>query len=460
MRSIRRRLILGIVATTALMFIGAGVVIYVLTRASLLNEFDAATRAKADAVATTVEYEKTGFRLEDSGDGRFADFSRKKHPEYFQMWAPDGSTLARSKSLGNADLARADETPMTLPDGRVGRQVLMSFMARIEDDIPNHPPLNLTIAVARQTHELDEQLHRLALLLVLVCGVSTVIVWVLTTLVIRRGLAPVNTLAGNLSSIDEQNLSAKLSLSDAPDELSPIVNRLNDLLSRLHGAFEREKAFTADAAHELRTPLAGLEAALGVCAKKPRAPEAYAAVVNDCLAVVRGMHGMIDNLLLLARADAQQVQLTREPVCVAELVEDTAAQFSKKAAERSLNVWLDVDPHLLVQTDRERLLHVMKNLFDNAVNYADSGGAIRVSTASGNPHVKIRIANTGSNICADDAAHVFDRFWRGDPARSDVGTHCGVGLSVCQKMIHALGGTICATSSVGGEFVVEISLPV
>jgi two-component system heavy metal sensor histidine kinase CusS len=285
------------------------------------------------------------------------------------------------------------------------------------------------------------------------------VVSVLTTLVIRRGLEPVDVLATDLSAIGEQNLSARLRLDAAPKELSPIVNRLNDLLSRLHGAFEREKAFTADAAHELRTPLAGLEAALGVCAKKPRAPEAYAVVVNDCLAVVRGMHAMIDNLLLLARADAQQVQVTRESVRVADLIDDTAAQFSKKIADRSLQVSLDVDGDLLVQTDRDRLLHVLKNLFDNAACYADTGGAIRVSAAGGNPHVKIRIANTGSRISAEDAAHVFDRFWRGDPARSDVGTHCGVGLSVCQKMIIALGGSISASSAPGGEFVVEISLP-
>jgi signal transduction histidine kinase len=182
-------------------------------------------------------------------------------------------------------------------------------------------------------------------------------------------------------------------------------------------------------------------------------------VVNDCLGVVRGMHGMIDNLLLLARADAQQVHTSREPVNIADLIDDTAAKFSKRAAQRSLHASLDIDRDLLVHSDRERLLHVLNNLFDNAICYANAGGTIRVRTAGGNPHAKIFIANSGSKISAEEAAHVFDRFWRGDPARSDVGTHCGVGLSVCQKMIHALGGAISATSSVGGEFVVEISLP-
>src|SRR5439155_2979097 len=117
---------------------------------------------------------------------------------------------------------------------------------------------------------------------------------------------------------------------------SPIVVGLNGLLERLQNAFEREKSFTADAAHELRTPLAGLESALEVCARKTRAPEAYASVVSECLDVVRGMHGMIDNLLLLARADADQVPATVGSVNLDDLLTDAWRRFKTTAEQRGL----------------------------------------------------------------------------------------------------------------------------
>ena len=303
-------------------------------------------------------------------------------------------------------------------------------------------------------------LARLGWVLLTVSAIATTTMLALTALVIRRGLAPVDLLATRIKRIDARNLCGRLSEQTAPTELSPIVVGLNGLLERLQNAFEREKSFTADAAHELRTPLAGLESALEVCARKTRAPEAYASVVSECLDVVRGMHGMIDNLLLLARADADQVPATVGSVNLDDLLTDAWRRFKRTAEQRGLKVSWDVSPDLSVQTDRDKLLHVLSNLLDNAVRYADEGGTISIAAQRANGAASVRIANTGSRIGAEDAARVFERFWRGDPSRTEIGIHCGLGLSVCRKMIGVLQGSISARSEIDGEFVVEIDLPV
>jgi two-component system heavy metal sensor histidine kinase CusS len=334
----------------------------------------------------------------------------------------------------------------------------------IDSDEANEPapekPRYSIVALARETHELDEMLARLGGVLLSVSAIATATMLALTALVIRRALSPVDHLAHRITRMDARNLSGRLSAQTAPAELSPIVVGLNGLLDRLENAFDREKSFTADAAHELRTPLAGLESALEVCARKTRAPEAYHAVVIECLDVVRGMHRMIDNLLLLARADGDQIPADFTGVGIDQILEDAWRRFSKTADQRAITVNWEIGSELIVKTDRDKLLHVVSNLFDNAVRYADQGGRITIRAQCDSGGVVIRIANTGSRVSNRDASRVFERFWRGDPARSEIGIHCGLGLSVCRKMIGVLEGTIRATSQVGGEFAVEITLPV
>jgi signal transduction histidine kinase len=257
------------------------------------------------------------------------------------------------------------------------------------------------------------------------------------------------------------DLGARLDLAAAPRELAPVVARLNELLNRLAAAFEREKCFTSDAAHELRTPLAGLAAALEVCANERREPPHYERVVGECLRVVRQMHAMIDNLLTLARADAGRVVVARAPVRLGQLVREAWSFHAPRAAERRLSVEFDVDDDAVIDTDGEKLALVLTNLLANAVQYADDAGTVRVTARATGDGVCVRVANTGSRVRAEDAGRVFDRFWRGDAARGNAGgRNCGLGLAVCRKLAAALGATIDATTARGGWFAVELRLPI
>jgi two-component system, OmpR family, heavy metal sensor histidine kinase CusS len=248
-------------------------------------------------------------------------------------------------------------------------------------------------------------------------------------------------------------------LTNAPAELMPVIHRLNDLLRRLEDAFSREKAFTADVAHELRTPLAGLRATLEVSLSQSREPEKHREAIRDSLQVAHQMQDMVDNLLWLARTEAGQLRVDRGPVDLGDLLNECWKTLADRAQTRGLCVDWDVHSPCALSTDRDKLRQAVHNLLDNAVTHADSGGRVRIEAGREPDRIRCRITNTGSRISPEDAERVFDRFWRGDQARTDTGVHCGLGLSLSRRIVTLLGGRISVTSAVGGEFSVTMVFP-
>ncbi|HEY7087755.1 MAG TPA: histidine kinase dimerization/phospho-acceptor domain-containing protein, partial [Tepidisphaeraceae bacterium] len=374
MGSLRSKLVLGTAAATVAIFLLAAVAIYAAARGSLLSEFDAASVAKANAIASAVELKDQHVIIELE-PGRFPAFEGGEHPEYFTVWSDQSRELLRSASLQQGQLlqpTRQDAEMVTLPDGRSGRQVSISFKPHVDEDSqPSAKVPGLRLAIARGTAELDHTLASLRWVLTIVCGIGTLLLLALTAWIIGIALRPVDRLAQRIGGIGETNLAERLAPADVPQELAPVVQRLNDLLARLQSAFERERAFTADAAHELRTPLAGLAAALEVCASRPRETQAYEQTVHDCLKVVRNMHGMIENLLMLARADAGQIRQERSDVDLPKLLRETWNSFSAAADARRVRLEWNLNGSPTIRSDRQKLAQILSNLFDNATRYVD-----------------------------------------------------------------------------------------
>jgi signal transduction histidine kinase len=226
----------------------------------------------------------------------------------------------------------------------------------------------------------------------------------------------------------------------------------------LEESFAREKSFTADVAHELRTPLAGITTTLEVCRSRRREPDAYEQAIDECRAMTQRLQSMIETLLLLARADAGQLPMKMHPVDLNQLLRECWQAVAARAAERSLNLQSGSQADCIVQSDPDKLRMVISNLLDNAVSHANDGGSIRWVVQRENEAVVIEITNSGSAVAAGDVEKLFDRFYRGDVSRTDTGLHCGLGLSLCRRLLGLLRGYIHIQSSVGGEFKVRVSL--
>lgn len=471
MRSIRARLLAGTLVGSSALMSALGVGLYYSIRSVLDADFDETLTAKARALAALVE-EEDGEIEAEFAEYPSSDFSRQSRPEYYLLRKAGGPVIACSPSLGVTGLGPTAGGPDSvyvaetlLPDGRPGRLAVLPFDARSEGRRKSRVPLVLVLA--RDTLDLQHTLGRLRLLLLAIGGAGVTAMCGLMWAAVRAGLRPLRSVAGQIESLDAARLSQRLSPQGVPLELVPVINCLNDLLQRLQDAFTRERLFTADVAHDLRTPLAGLRSTLEVALRRERTAAEYLDAITESLAVTQDTQAMMDNLLALARAEAGQIPIERKPIDLEPLLRTAWTPFAERAGSRDLQVQWQVPPHCVAVTDPGQLGLVLRNLFDNAVTYANTGGDIRVDCATGGSpanvssplaFVQLRVTNTGSRLSIDDVEHVFERFWRGDKSRTDTGLHCGLGLSLSKRIIELLGGTILASVS-NGEFTVCLRLP-
>lgn len=464
-RSLQTRLLCGTTLGTAVVLIVSGVVLHAVIKSALLAEFDATLHSKARTLANLVEQEGDVYEVE-IGDVKLMEFSGADRPEYFEIRLPDGALVARSQSLGDRALAlpngRINESSTIsalLPDGRPGRLAHITFTPRSEEDHPQPDEApKLTLWLARDTLDLQGVLDRLrfGMLVVGLCALTLTIAVLLVT--VRAGLRPVSDLAEAISRVDESSLSAVIDRATAPNELQPVIRRLNELLVRLADAFDREKALTANVAHELRTPLAGIRATAEVILSRERDAEQYRAALDKCLHICRSTQDLVEMLLMLARMDAGSANVEKSTVKLADLLKDAWKPFERYADDKKLTVVWDVNQSHLVSTDPDKLRVVVGNLIDNAVRHVDHGGRITIATKHEAYNSFLTITNTGSRVAPEDTPRVFERFWRGDTSRAGSGSHCGLGLPLCKSIVERLGGEIHATSQMHGAFSIAITL--
>jgi signal transduction histidine kinase len=455
-RSLRFRLTVAVLAVLGVALGASSVLFYAAARHVLLNELDAAMLNELEALSQFAEeHSRSRFEFEDGAAFRSQPFEPGPRAAYFAFYEPDGDLFYRSRSLGERALARLPgpvERPTPwfapLPDGRSGRYLQVSFVARWESVSQPVPPSvrhRVTVVVARETAPIDATLLRLRLALVGLGLVSAIVAGAAAAFTVSRGLRPAAVLAAALGRIDVDRLGERLAIEHLPQELEPAVVKLNEMLARLEESFARERRFTADVSHELRTPLAGLRMILEVASSRERPAADYRAAVADAMAVVGEMQAMVENLLMLARVDSHQIEVAHEAVPLRAFVDDCWRPLATSAAERRLVFANEVDPAVSLTTDRDKLRLIVGNLLSNAVAYTEEGGRVRVRAGFA-PDVLLEVWDSGPAIATESLPRLFDRFFRGEAARSNAGIHCGIGLSLARGLGLALGVEISASN--------------
>jgi len=272
---------------------------------------------------------------------------------------------------------------------------------------------------------------------------------------LRRGLRPLERMAEAAVTINADTLARRFAVDGIPRELEAIAERLNDLLSRLQLSFERERRFSADIAHELRTPLAELRTMAEVALKWPqeRAPGTDQAVLEIAVQMER----LVARLLALGRAEQGRAAVQHEEVAVAPFLRGLVALSAGQAKERRIVVELAIPEDAKWLSDPELLRSIAGNLVENAVQYATEGSVVRVIWRAEEEGTGIDVTNTAPGLEADEVERMFERFWRKDAARS-TGTHSGLGLALSLSLVRLLGGTLKATL-IGSELVMALRLP-
>ena len=471
MRSLRARLLVGVIGGMLLLLTIFSLTVYAVISSALVNQFDVALLSTAQILAGSVERDGDEVDLEFEVQ-RMPEFNDPERPMFYQIWRHDGQVVARSPLLGTDDLARF-EGSLNKPafrglqrrNGRHERSVGLKFLPRTEDpdrevQLQPNEGRALSLVLACDASGLYRQLSLLRRLLLLTSIAVIALSALVAIIVVRRGLSPLNSIAAEIGAITERDLSTRIGPPRRiPTEIVPIRDRLNDLLSRLQDAFNRERRFTGDVAHELRTPLAGIRSTIEVALTRNRQTDEYRTALSECLAIAQNMQTMVNNLLMLARLDAQQISFHAEQIRLAELVNSCWRPFSDEALERQITFDNRIDPGTTCESDRQNLSIVLSNVLDNAVEYANEAGQIWTTARRKDDSVQVAVFNTGCQLNAEQASHVFDCFWRGDSSRKDAGVHCGLGLALVEKIIQGLGGSASAEVQPGGIFTVLLIIP-
>ena len=459
MRSIRRQLTRQLLAATCVLLGGGLVAVYLAAREAVLDRFDDALRAKALAIGTVTRAGRDGVHVAFH-DRFLRGFDDDRRRDFFQLWDDSGRTVARSESLGRRrELEWRDGRPdrparwnLTLPNGEPGRAVAFAFEPAREEGA--REKLQARLVVASERENLDETLWEL---LGLSAGCGALLVGatlVIIPLVLRRGLRPLDRLGEETLRIDAASLATRLPSADLPAELRPIAARLNELLARLERSFERERRFSADLAHELRTPLAELRS-LAECALKwpeTRSPSTD----RDTLAIALQMETLVTQMLALARGDQGQLAANLEPVAIEPLLREIWRPFAAGAAARNLGVTFGLEP-VRAPADPSLLRSILVNLCANAVEHTPPGGSIHLACTSAAGRATIEVSNTVAGLEPADVDRMFDRFWRKEAARG--GPHLGLGLPLAQSFASAMGWALAARLEPADRLVFTLIAP-
>lgn len=463
MKSIQRNLAWRLVVITVALFAAAGAGLYAYVGSRLTREFDHALLSRAQFVSGMVLFEDAKLEF-TANDAELSPFRDGPAPAYFELWAGD-KVFARSPSLGTGDLAIPNSSSqahrVTLPNGEKGRAISVEFHARIDaDDYPAaeaaHLPM-FTVVLAQDTRELDETLgllgSSLILMTVLVAGASVLAV----LLAVRRGLEPLHELAREVDAIGADSMHYRFSIDRLPLELRPIAQRLNELLLRLENAFARERRFTADVAHELRTPIAELRSMAEVALRwldDSAAEQNY----RDALAIATQMESLVITLLSLARCEARSIPVVMQQVDLPRILSAAWEPHHSLAENRGLRLHSNLPASQVIQTDPALMSPLLSNLLSNAVTYSTDAGDIWCELAQMGSALEFSISNTQSELEAADLEHLFQPFWRKDRARTP-GAGSGLGLSLVNAYAKLLGIEVSATLPRTGIFRITLRFP-
>jgi two-component system heavy metal sensor histidine kinase CusS len=309
------------------------------------------------------------------------------------------------------------------------------------------------IAQDRTTDELFEKRFGFLVAAVLVLGMFASAALAVT--VTKRGLRPLASMTRSLKRVAPERLHERVPPHEWPRELQPVAIAFDEMLDRLEDSFTRLSQFSADLAHELRTPIANIRGEAEVALTRPRSPNEYQAVIESSVAECERLSAIIDNLLFLARAEAAEGQVHRELFDARATVEKIIAYYEAIAEERTVKIqgvgegMVFADPLLFGR--------MLSNLIDNALRHTPAGGEIDVSVRTLPNETEIVVRDSGSGIAAEHLPRVFDRFYRADASRSSEGS--GLGLALVKSIAELHGGSVAIASELNHGTSVTIRFP-
>ncbi len=442
-------------ATLALLLFGFSLLLFGVMRHQLLAAVDTGLQEELREITNEISLADQSSDLLKRAKQRFLE-----HGDYhFQLVDPAGQVFFQSRVF-DGQPALSIPAPGAAGALRIETRDLRGLGAcRVATSVVDGPAGRYTIHAATSLEPFEQQISVLITVLVasgpvaLVCGLAG------GYTLARRALSPVEWMVEVTNRITATDLHQRVEVLNPNDELGRLAQTLNALIDRLQKAIEEMRRFTADAAHELRTPLAVLRSGIEVTLRSPRSADEYRQALEAATDEANRLTRLADQLLFLSRQAAGVMQLDREEMRLDALVKDVAEQFAARSQEAGVTLAVEPLEPFTVRGDDIRLSQVFYNVLDNAIKYTPRGGRVSVRGRAIDHRVEIQVEDSGIGIPPAHLSHVFKRFYRVEQSRNSDRGGSGLGLAIAQSAVEAHGGSISIESKPGHGTVVSISLP-
>ncbi len=445
--SLRKRLVVLFFIADLLLIISFALGTYIYIHRRLIDSFDAALRANAEALATLVSVEDDGAIELEFSDEVMSRFSKTNHPDVFAIARSNGQLIEKSKSLQALPSWFSPRRAIAWQDfslqDNTYRGIILPTVANADEDDEAASRTPIVVMFATSREQLDSELRNafqfliIGALLVIVLSVGAAY-WV-----VAKGLSPLMRLANETVLINSQTLGHRFDNAGVPRDLHPFADAFNNLLARLESAFDRERQFSADAAHELRTPVAMLKSEIQATLLSPpdsaKDREALAELLED---IVR-LESLCESLLWTAKSDVPSDGMSDQSIGhFAESVQRIVDAFSGRAAQTGKSVQIrisDLGTHS-VRANTETTHRIIGNLLENALLHG--GHNILVELTQIESSLVVAISDDGAGIPETLRPRLFQRFARGDSSRSRTTGGAGLGLAISRSLVEREGGSL------------------
>jgi two-component system heavy metal sensor histidine kinase CusS len=451
-RSIASQLILLFTLAAALLLAcGLGVFYWIVVRHAFAED----NAVLADKVAgLQTSFEQRGGLAAVAGEINTGG-DRQRSPFLVRVLDPTGGTIGQTTGMDTL-------LPPNIFPPAASREIAMateyrvagkSFALTTRNALANGRPFTIQVAQDRSS---DEQVERRFGILALVVLSGSILASILIAIpVTRRGLRPLDEMRRSLERIGPTHLNERVAPANWPRELKPLATAFDEMLERLDDSFTRLSQFSADLAHELRTPIANMLGEAQVALSRDRSSAEYRETIESAIGECERLSGIVDNLLFVARADAAREPVERKQFDARAAVEKIAAFYETIAEDR--HVAINCSGHGEISADPALFERAVSNLVDNALRFTPENGSIQIALADHATDFEVAVSDNGAGIASEHLPRVFDRFYRAESSRGSDGA--GLGLALVKSIVDLHGGEARIQSEIGRGTIVSLTFP-
>ena len=482
-RSLRFKLTLWYVLILGILLISFSAFLYFTLSKSLQRDVDNKLRSLAELVSSESSSPLSKFGFGNIDQALETSMNLKPIGKFIQVLDESGNIGRKSENLKNVQLPISLNALKNASKGSItfetNRSIGNTPLRIITFPVVENSHVTKIVQIASSLEEVEDALNTLFIILIITVPLALMVASLGGQFLAHKALKPVDDITQTARMITSQNLNQRITPPKVKDEISRLIETFNGMISRLDQSFRQINQFSSDASHELKTPLTILKGEAEVMLRKERTQQEYQQTLKSNLEEINRMSQIVEDLLLLSKADTGEIKLNKEDINLSEILTGVVAQMDRIARSKRLHLSASSNHQdIYIFGDALRIRELFINLIENGIKYTEEGGSIHITLQKEYPpsvrnpsdraekerekFAKIIVSDTGIGISKEDQEKVFNRFFRVDKARSREQGGSGLGLSICKWIVEAHQGEIKVESELekGSSFIVKLpSLP-